>query len=86
MCSAGPPNGGYREVWASEVDGPDAFSLLGALATTTDMDLAAGVVPVQTRSVFNLRMTAVSVAQLAGGRFILGIGASSEVLVSRFAG
>ena len=77
---------GYTGVWASEVDGPDAFTLLGALAATTDLELGVGVVPVQTRTVFTLGMTAVSVAQLCGGRFTLGIGASSEVLVSRFGG
>src|SRR6266540_5038555 len=77
---------GYRAAWASEVDGPDAFTLLGALAATTDLDLGVGVVPVQTRTVFTLGMTAVSLAQLSGGRFVLGIGASSEVLVSRFGG
>lgn len=76
----------YRSAWASEVDGPDAFTLLGALAATTDLDLGVGVVPVQTRTAFTLGMTAVSLAQLTGGRFVLGIGASSEVLVRRFGG
>lgn len=77
---------GYRAVWGAEVDGPDAFTLLGALAATTDYDLGVAVVPVQTRTVFVLGMTAVSMAQLSGGRFTLGVGASSEVLVSRFGG
>lgn len=77
---------GYRAAWASEVDGPDAFTLLGALAATTEMDLGVAVVPVQTRTVFTLGMSAVSLAQLSGGRFTLGVGASSEVLVSRFGG
>jgi len=77
---------GYNAVWASEVDGPDAFTLLGALAATTDYELGVGVVPVQTRTVFALGMTAVGLAQLSEGRFALGIGASSEVLVSRFGG
>jgi probable F420-dependent oxidoreductase len=77
---------GYSSVWASEVDGPDAFTLLGALAATTDYELGVGVVPVQTRTVFTLGMTAVGLAQLSGGSFTLGIGASSEVLVSRFGG
>lgn len=80
------PDWGYRSVWASEVDGPDAFTILGALAATTDLDLGVGVVPVQTRTAFTLGMTAVSLAQLSGGRFALGIGASSEVLVGRFGG
>jgi probable F420-dependent oxidoreductase len=80
------PEWGYEQVWASEVDGPNAFTLLGALAVTTDLDLGVGVVPVQTRTVFALGMSAVSLAQLTDGRFILGIGASSEVLVGRFGG
>jgi probable F420-dependent oxidoreductase len=77
---------GYRAVWSGEVDGPDAFTVLGALAATTDLDLAVGVVPVQTRTVFTIGMSAVSLSQLSGGRFTLGIGASSEVLVERFGG
>lgn len=77
---------GYEAVWASEVDGPDAFSQLGALAVTTDLDLGVAVVPVQTRTTFVLGMTAVSLQELSGGRFSLGIGASSEVLVERFGG
>jgi probable F420-dependent oxidoreductase len=77
---------GYRAAWGAEVDGPDAFTILGALAATTDYELGVGVVPVQTRTVFILGMTAVSLAQLTGGRFSLGVGASSEVLVQRFGG
>lgn len=79
-------NLGYRAAWGSEVDGPDAFTLLGAVAATTDLDLGVAVVPVQTRTPFVLGMTAVSLAQLSGGRFTLGVGASSEVLVQRFGG
>jgi len=77
---------GYRAAWGAEVDGPDAFSILGALAATTDYELGVGVLPVQTRTVFIIGMSAVSVSQLSGGRFTLGVGASSEVLVSRFGG
>ncbi|HJR19573.1 MAG TPA: LLM class flavin-dependent oxidoreductase [Actinomycetota bacterium] len=77
---------GYRAAWGAEVDGPDAFTILGALAATTDYKLGVGVVPVQTRTVYVIGMSAVSMAQLSGGRFALGVGASSEVLVSRFGG
>jgi len=77
---------GYQAAWGSEVDGPDAFTLLGALAATTDYQLGVAVLPVQTRTVFVIGMSAVSLAQLSGGRFALGVGASSEVLVSRFGG
>jgi probable F420-dependent oxidoreductase len=77
---------GYRAAWGAEVDGPDAFTTLGALAATTDYELGVGVLPVQTRTVFIIGMSAVSMGQLTGGRFSLGVGASSEVLVSRFGG
>src|ERR671925_341215 len=77
---------GYRAAWSSEVDGPDAFTILGALAVTTPFDLGVAVLPVQTRSAFIIGMSAVSLAQLSEGRFALGVGASSEVLVSRFGG
>jgi probable F420-dependent oxidoreductase len=77
---------GYTAAWAAEVDGPEAFSMLGALAMATDMDLGVAVVPVQTRTPFVLGMAAMTMAGLAPGRFALGVGASSEVLVTRFAG
>lgn len=77
---------GFAACWASEVQGPDAFTTLGALAVTTDLDLGVAVVPAQTRSSVVLGMTAVSLAELSGGRFTLGIGASSEVIVRRWAG
>lgn len=77
---------GYRACWLSEVQGPDAFTQLGALAVATDLELGVAVVPVQTRSTFVLAMSAVTLAQLTGGRFTLGVGASSEVIVSKWAG
>lgn len=77
---------GYEAYWGAEVDGPDAFTMLGAVAASTDLDLGVAVVPVQTRTAFVLAMSALSLASLSGGRFSLGIGASSDVLVERFGG
>lgn len=77
---------GIEQAWASEVTGPDAFTLLGAVAATTDMALGVAVVPAQTRTAFALAMSALSLADLTGGRFSLGIGASSETIVTRFGG
>ncbi len=77
---------GYRSAWVDEVVGHDAFALLAALAIRTELDLGVAVVPVQTRAAFVLGRAALTIAELTGGRFSLGIGASSEVLVSRFAG
>lgn len=77
---------GFSQAWASEVAGPDAFTLLGAVAVATEMDLGVAIVPAQTRSAFVLAMSALSLADLTQGRFSLGLGASSETLVTRFAG
>ena len=77
---------GFGALWNSEVQGPDAFTTLGALAIATDLELGVAVVPAQTRTAMVLGMTAVSLAELTGGRFTLGIGSSSEVIVQGWAG
>ncbi|MBW3620417.1 MAG: LLM class flavin-dependent oxidoreductase [Actinobacteria bacterium] len=77
---------GYTAAWLAEVQGPDAFTQLGALAVTTALDLGVAVVPAQTRTPMVLGMSAVTLSQLSGGRFTLGIGASSELIVDRWAG
>lgn len=77
---------GYTAVWASEVDAGDAFAHLAPIATASEMDLGVAVVPVQTRTAFSLAMAALTLQGLSEGRFSLGIGASSETIVSRFGG
>ncbi len=76
---------GFRAVWNAEVQGPDAFTTLGALAAATDLELGVAVVPAQTRTPVVLGMSAVSLAELTGGRFTLGIGSSSEPIVAGWA-
>lgn len=77
---------GFTSCWAAEVQGPDAFTTLGALAVATGLELGVAVVPAQTRTAPTLGMSAVSLAELSEGRFTLGIGASSEVIVQRWSG
>lgn len=77
---------GYQSAWVDDVVGHDPFALSAALALRTNLDLGVAVVPVQTRAAFVVARAALTLAELTGGRFSLGIGASSEVLVSRFAG
>ena len=76
---------GYAAAWNAEVQGPDAFTTLGALAVATDLELGVAVVPAQTRTPLVLGMSAVSLAELSGGRFTLGIGASAEPIVAGWA-
>ncbi|HUO47014.1 MAG TPA: LLM class F420-dependent oxidoreductase [Acidimicrobiia bacterium] len=79
---------GYRHSWLAEVAGPDAFVLAAAAALRTErMHFGVGVVPAYTRTPATLATAAASVSQMLGGRpFALGIGSSSETIVSSWHG
>lgn len=78
---------GYTDAWTAETSGPDAFSVAAAVAmTTTQMRLGCAVVPVYTRPPALLAMSAVAVQQASEGRFCLGVGASSPVIVGGWMG
>lgn len=77
---------GYSAAWASEVAGPDFATLLGAVAGQVDVDLGVAVVPLQTRAPWLLAATAATLSHLSGGRFSLGVGTSSEVIVAQWSG
>ncbi|MGH3195726.1 MAG: LLM class flavin-dependent oxidoreductase [Streptosporangiaceae bacterium] len=63
--------------WVAEAWGADAPSLLGYLAARTgSMLLGSGVIQVGTRSPVTIAQTAMTLAQLSGGRFLLGLGVS----------
>ncbi|ONI68941.1 LLM class F420-dependent oxidoreductase [Kribbella sp. ALI-6-A] len=78
---------GYTDLWSAEVAGADAFTPL-VLASQWDEQLRLGtaVVPVHTRGPAALAMSAAALADLAPGRFVLGIGASSETIVTGWNG
>lgn len=73
---------GFTDVWSSEVSGTDAFTPL-ALAALCEPQLRLGtaIAPVFTRGPSLLAMSAAALAETAPGRFQLGIGASSPVVV-----
>ncbi|WP_166788043.1 LLM class flavin-dependent oxidoreductase [Cryobacterium glaciale] len=74
---------GWTGIWVSEVLSLDAFALLGAISQRTErLRLGTSIVPVTTRSAALLAMTATTMAQLAPGRFALGIGVSTPAIVS----
>lgn len=71
--------GGYSGIWVPEVGGHDALSTLAALAARTRrVLLGTGVVPVFSRSPVVLAQTAATLDDLAGGRFVLGLGAGAR--------
>ena len=78
---------GYTDVWSAETDGVDAFTPL-ALASqwAPTLRLGTAIVPVFTRGPAVIAQSALGMAQAAPGRFVLGIGSSSDVIVGRWNG
>jgi probable F420-dependent oxidoreductase len=73
---------GYTDVWSGETNGPDGFTPLAlASAWTDEVRLGTGVVGVFTRGPALLAMEAAALADASDGRFVLGIGASSDRIV-----
>ncbi len=78
---------GYLDAWSAEVDGADAFTPLAlAAAWEPRLRLGTAVVPAFTRSPALTAQSAAALADAAPGRFLLGIGASSRVVVEAWSG
>ncbi len=73
---------GYTDLWSGETNGPDGFSPLVLGAAWTDrVRLGTGVVGVMQRGRALLAQEAAALADASGGRFALGIGASSDRII-----
>jgi probable F420-dependent oxidoreductase len=78
---------GYRTAWVGEASGSEAIVLSTLIAThTTTLQIANGVIPVQTRTPIVYGQAAATLAHLAPGRFALGLGLSSEIIVGQWHG
>jgi len=78
---------GYTDAWSGETGGHDGFTSLALTAAWTDsMRLGTGVVNVFTRGPAVLAQHAAALQDASGGRFCLGIGSSSNVIVERWNG
>ncbi|MCL9793383.1 LLM class F420-dependent oxidoreductase [Frankia sp. AgKG'84/4] len=81
------PSLGYTDVWTGEASGADGFVPLAAGAAWSDvLRFGVAVVPVQTRGPAVIAQTAASLAELAPGRVIVGIGSSGPRFVTGFNG
>ncbi len=78
---------GYSDVWSAEVDGADGFTPLTVAALSEPrLNLGVAVTPVFTRGPGLLAMSIAAMAEVAGGRFTMGLGASSQPVVERWNG
>jgi len=78
---------GYSALWTPEAVGRDPFSLIGYLAARTEsLVLATGIANIYARDPMTMKSIHKTLAELAPGRFVLGIGVSHEHLVKRVRG
>lgn len=78
---------GYTDAWSGETGGHDGFTSLALAAAWTErMRLGTGVVNVFTRGPAVLAQHAAALQGASDGRFCLGIGSSSNVIVERWNG
>jgi len=78
---------GYTDVWSAEADGADGFTPLAmAAAWEPRLRLGTAIVPAFTRSPACLAQCVASLADAAPGRFAVGVGTSSNVIVERWNG
>jgi probable F420-dependent oxidoreductase len=76
---------GYDDLWTGDTNGADGFTPLALAAAWTErMRLGTGVVNPYTRGPAVLAQHAAALADASGGRFVLGLGASSNVIVERW--
>lgn len=80
-------DGGYSYLSMSEVTGHNAVAMQGAIgARTSEIGITNDVISPFGRSPALLGQTAATVQQLTGGRYRLGLGASSPPLAERWHG
>ena len=73
---------GYTDVWSAEVGGADGVAALAPVAAqTSKVRLGTAILPVFTRPPALLAMGAATLQNLSGGRFVIGLGTSSPVIV-----
>jgi probable F420-dependent oxidoreductase len=77
------PDLGYTDAWSAETAGTDAFTPLALSAEwAPGLRLGTAIAPVYTRGPGLLAMQAATIAELAPGRFVLGVGTSTPAIVT----
>jgi F420-dependent oxidoreductase-like protein len=78
---------GYESVWVTHGLGRDSFLVLAAYAAaTTRLHLGNGVVPIYPRHPVAMAQAALTLAEMSGGRFTLGVGVSHRASIETMFG
>ena len=78
---------GFASAWVAQVFGYDALTLLAVVGREVpDIELATGVVPTYPRHPLMLASQALTTQEACGGRLVLGIGLSHQVVIEGMLG
>lgn len=78
---------GYTDLWSSEADGTDGFTpLVLASQWAPSLRLGIAIIPAYTRGPALMAQTIGAMCEAAPGRFVMGLGSSSNVIVERWNG
>ena len=78
---------GYTDLWSSEADGTDGFTpLVLASQWAPTLRLGIAIIPAYTRGPALMAQHIASICEAAPGRFVMGIGSSSNVIVENWNG
>jgi probable F420-dependent oxidoreductase len=81
------PDLGYTDAWSAELNGIDGFTPLTlASQWAPGLRLGTAIVGIYTRAPVSLAVQAGTLAALAPGKFVMGIGTSSQVAVEQWNG
>ena len=77
----------YRSVWAAEAYGADAVTVLSWIAAQTErIHVGSAILQMHARTPAMTAMTAATLDELSGGRFLLGLGVSGPQVVEGWHG
>ncbi len=78
---------GYESVWVAESWGSDAVTVLSWIAARTErIKVGAGILQMPARTPAMTARTAVTLNELSGGRFLLGLGLAGPQVVEGWHG
>ncbi len=78
---------GYKTLWIPEAVGREPFAHAAYLLSKTEsLTIATGIANIWARDAYTMAAATNTVAELSGGRFVLGIGVSHKPIVSTLRG
>lgn len=78
---------GYDDVWFADSGTGDALTLAGGVGCATKrIRIGTAIIPVFTRTPAVFAATALALHELCGGRFLLGLGSSSQTMMEGWNG